>query len=93
MVRFHPTPLSLLPLLFANCGAADPGAAEEATVLYENHPGALPYLEALRDQLAGGLAARGEGYEPRTHHLTEDGREAFITYRQKMSEVFDNLPE
>lgn len=26
-------------------------------------------------------------------HLTEEGRVAFLTYRQKMTEVFDNLPE
>jgi len=26
-------------------------------------------------------------------HLSEEGRDAFQTYRQKMSELFDNLPQ
>ena len=70
----------LLPLLLASCGAADPDPAdpadstEDTIALYENHPGAGPYSEALRNKLLDALAAKGEAYEPRTHHLTSDGR-------------------
>ncbi len=64
----------LLPLLLASCGAAESDSTENATVLYENHPGADPYTEALRDKLLDALAAKGESYRPRTHHLTPDGR-------------------
>ena len=65
----------LLPLLAASCGAAGPAdSTENSTVLYKEHPGAAPYPEGLRDKLLEALAARGADYEPRTHHLTEDGR-------------------
>ncbi len=65
----------LLPLLLASCGASGAeDSTENSTVLYKDHPGAAAYPQALRDQLLDALAAKGEGYEPRTHHLASDGR-------------------
>ncbi len=65
----------LLPLLLASCGAAGPeDPAEISTVLYKDHPGAVAYSEALREKLLDALAAQGESYQPRTHHLTAEGR-------------------
>ena len=42
------------------------------------HPGAEPYAKSLREHLAGALEALGDDYEPRTHHLLEDGRPRYI---------------
>ena len=41
---------------------------------YQDAPGAAPYAPALRDKLLDALAAKGESYQPRTHHLSPDGR-------------------
>ncbi len=43
-------------------------------MLYKEHPGAAAYPEGLRGKLLDALAAKGADYQPRTHHLTEDGR-------------------
>ena len=40
-------------------------------------PGALPHPEPLAQALADAVAARGPSYQPRTHHLAEDGRPRF----------------
>jgi uncharacterized protein len=44
-----------------------------ATVEIGTPPGAEAYPAALRERLARALAAKGKDYEPRTHHLNEDG--------------------
>lgn len=36
-------------------------------------PGTATYPVPLRERLARALAEKGEGYEPRTHHLNDDG--------------------
>ena len=41
-------------------------------------PAAAPYDDALRARLAEALDAKGGAYEPRTHHLLEDGRPRFV---------------
>ena len=40
----------------------------------ERHPGAAAYPDVLRTELQDALGAKGSDYEPRTHHLTADGR-------------------
>jgi uncharacterized protein YyaL (SSP411 family) len=40
-------------------------------------PGAEPFPSPLADRLAAGLAARGVGYVPRTHHREGSGRPCF----------------
>jgi uncharacterized protein YyaL (SSP411 family) len=41
-------------------------------------PGAESFPGALKQQLASALAAKGSGYEPRTHHLNSDGTPKYI---------------
>ena len=43
----------------------------------ETHPGAEPFSDALRQQLAEAVEAQGPDYEPRTHHLRDDGSARF----------------
>ncbi len=65
----------LLPLLLASCGAAgSEDSTEDPTVPAQHPPGATPYSETLRAKLSDALAARGEGYQPRTHHLSAGGQ-------------------
>ena len=64
----------LLPLLLASCGAAaSDDTGKDSDMSSENHPGAEPYPLELSAELAAALHARGEGYEPRTHHFTDGG--------------------
>ena len=54
-------------------GACDASAPKGAPVT-ELHPGTTnPYPDTLRQRLTTALVELGEGYEPRTHHLRDDG--------------------
>ena len=72
----------VLALLFASCGAAETGADAETPaedgVLIQPHPGSSPYPPALRLQLIAALGSLGADYEPRTHHLTAEGRPRYV---------------
>jgi len=74
----------LLPVLFvslalsassAACAGGEKGAEQVPTV--GPLPGAPAWSRALGERLAGALAAKGGGYEPRTRHLTEAGPPRF----------------
>jgi hypothetical protein len=56
------------------CAAPGPqGTAMPEAATIGQPPSAPPFEPALRARLAAALAARGPGYQPRTHHLREDG--------------------
>ncbi len=70
----------LRALLLASLGAftASQGAScrkqsTTAVVASASLPGAEPYSAALVSKLAAAVAAKGEGYEPRTRHRKPDG--------------------
>lgn len=61
------------------CVAESPPSPKESAAvtdhpLTDQHPGTTdPYADALRSTLADALVAKGDAYEPRTHHLRDDG--------------------
>ena len=59
----------LLLTLFAGCAGSG--------VTAEKLPGGVELPLELSARLQKALAARGEGYAPRTHHLHDDGRPHF----------------
>ncbi|HEX9736461.1 MAG TPA: thioredoxin domain-containing protein [Thermoanaerobaculia bacterium] len=68
-----------LALALAPTSAA--GAAAEPTeepALTIRLPGAEPYPAELQARLRAAVDARGEGYEPRTHHLRDDGSAVYV---------------
>ena len=63
---------------FPACGAGEDAAASPAPApTSEMPPGAPAYSPELKTAMATALAAKGETYEPRTHHLHEDGSPVF----------------
>ena len=50
-------------------------------------PGAESYPSALQKRLRAAVAEKGEGYEPRTHHLRENGR---AVYTNRL--IFEDSP-
>jgi uncharacterized protein YyaL (SSP411 family) len=63
-------------LSLAGCVRASDEAGEMDAAAWRL-PGAEPPTLELRQQLAQALAAEGEGYEPRTRHLMDDGSPRF----------------
>ncbi len=77
--------VALLTLAVSACAAAEDSGHknEEAAVTTaaasgsDDHPGGAPYPPELSQRLARALAAQGDHYEPRTHHLREDASPRF----------------
>ncbi len=63
--------------LILACAADSDAADSEENVMEEVanavHPGAEAYPDELQERIGRALAAKGPEYEPRTHHLLEDG--------------------
>lgn len=73
-MHFYPLAMTTL-LLLAACHVGN--ASEEPNMESTHPPGAAPYASELAHQLAAALAAKGDDYVPRTHHLRTDGGPRF----------------
>ncbi len=69
------------------CAPSTQADDESETTMPHTLPGAEPYPAELQRRLRAAVAEKGESYEPRTHHLTDDGS---AVYTNRL--IFEDSP-
>ncbi|MCG8670454.1 MAG: DUF255 domain-containing protein, partial [Pseudomonadales bacterium] len=66
----------------------EPEVVRRAWGVPESQPGGEPFARDLQERLRHALNTRPEGYEPRTHHLSDDGAPVFTNRLIKESSPY-----